>query len=387
MGEYLGTVLLVLGDEDRPDALACQLQEAGLEAVTATADDALARLEGSAVDVLVASVGCGSPARLAAEALQRDPDIEVVVATGPDGFARALACLRAGASDLVVTPVDGEALRVAVTRAVERRRARGLAREFLGLARSTGLGQLTGSIAHEIANSVAILTSSLDEIARSLATLAELPLRCAQEPGAIGEWWERAGRQALELAREVMAEATEGAQRLKLLAGDLRGMARGDPAARSDVDVGEAIQAALRVARAELTGRVRVALDAPPRMFAHASHGALAQALVHLLVRAAQAMAAAGRRRGDVQVRARRMGAAVQVEVEDDVTPASADEAPRHLAPYLPAGALGRLGALGLAVARDLVERQGGSLQARPCPAGGTMFELRLPAVGVGPAH
>jgi len=381
VGEYRATVLLALADEDGPEALAQRLREAGLDVVSGGTGGELAFLDGHAIDVLVASAPIrAAPIELVVEALRRDPGLEVVVATAQDSFEHALSCLRAGASDIVGLPIDGEALLFAVTRALERRRSRSLARELLAVAPATGLGQLTGSIAHEIANPVAILTSCLDAAAQSLAVLAELRSLAPQEAGPLKAWWERTGREAFEQANEVTAEAQEGAQRLKVLARDLRGMARCDASAVGELEVGEAIEAALRVARAELTSHVKVEVEVPRRTLVRASRGALTQALVHLFVRAAQAARAAGVRRGHVDVRVHEREDTILVEVEDDIAPAKEEAAARYLAPYLPAGTPAGAGALGLAVARDLVERQGGSLTARPRQGGGTVFELRLHA-------
>jgi hypothetical protein len=72
----------------------------------------------------------------------------------------------------------------------------------------------------------------------------------------------------------------------------------------------------------------------------------------------------------------------VLVEVEGGSAPAPEPEA-RHLAHFLPPGAPACWQTLGLAVARELIERQGGTLHVRPCgqgSLGGMALEVRLPA-------
>lgn len=379
MEEHGATVLLAVAEEDEAEALA-RLREARLHVLSADTADAVAAVGRSSVDVLVvASPICAAPNEVVREAFRLDPGVEIVMATVRADFENALACLRAGASDIIAMPIEGAALLSAVHRALERRRARGLAQELLGVARSTGLGELAGSIAHEIANPIAILAPGLDAAAQSLATLAELGSLGA-EGSAVQAWWERSGRGALEQASEVVSEAQEAARRLKIIARDLRALATCDPSALADCDVAETVEAALRVARAELTLRVKVAVDVPRGLVVHASRCALMQALVHVLVRGAHVVHDAGLRRGNILVRARDRGATVSIEVEDDVSPPRTPGAARFLEPYLPAGAPVGSGALGLAVARDLVERQGGSVSARPTPGGGTLFDLQLPS-------
>jgi len=383
VGEHLWSVLLALEERVRLDELAHALRDASVGVERAAVADALARIDAAPVDVLVADVrSCVGPASLASEARRRAPEIEVVAVAGSKALALVLEALRAGASDVVATPLDTGALAAAVTRAVERRRVRGLAARILDLARNAALGQLTGGIAHEVTNPVAALLSGSSAIAEGVEQLAALDsISTADDAGeALRSWWKRAGRAALEHVREASGDVTAGAERLKTLARDVRGIARADPAVVTLYEVGDAIHAALRMARAELVSQAQVVLDDPAGICAVANRDALAHALVHLLVRAPAAAQAAGRRRANVRLRARRDGATTVIEVEDDVPPAPRDEAWRLLAPHLPAGMPPGPGALGLAVARDLVERQGGTLEAHPRAGGGTIFELRLPA-------
>jgi len=187
-------------------------------------------------------------------------------------------------------------------------------------------------------------------------------------------------RTALDQALESAGEALMGAKRLRLLARDLRAIFHSDPAAVSATDVAEAVAMAMRLGRAEITNPVHGAVEVPAGVTAVASPGSLAEALLNVLRRAAQAVEASGRRRGAVRVGARQHGDELLIEIEDDAASAG-DRGLRHLAAWLPPGLAPGPGAYALVAARDLVERQGGTLSAQPAASGGTVLRITLPAI------
>jgi signal transduction histidine kinase len=348
--------------------------------VKGAGDDVLRHLgERAAFDALVVSSGTVPHLPAFVEEVRRgDPALEVVVVVATGDLRSGLACLRAGASDLLEAPLDRAALVAAAQRAVARRGAAALAGDWLRLARAAGLGQLIGTIAHEIANPVSIVTSSLNATNEDLTALDGLEnVAGAEAAGALTAWWDADGRKTVGDMRELTVEALEGVQRLKLLARDLRAIARADATAPALLEVGEAVQAALRVARSEVSGHARVSVELPPGLAVRARPGALVEALLHVILNAAHR--AAGRARGDIVVRARREEQVVLVEVEGDGELVD-DPAARHLAPFLPLGAPACRQAMGLAVARELIEQQGGGLRARRGAQGGWVLEVRLVA-------
>jgi signal transduction histidine kinase len=373
-------VVLLLEGRDDADTLARALRDRGLEVAVAPVHEAAARLAADSPDVVVAPASaCGTADDPLDTARRREPPVEVVLLCAPSEFAHALACLRRGAGDLVAAPADPSALAAAVVRARARQRTARLASEVSALARSAALGRLHGGLAHEIANPVAVIASSLSAVQDALATMPKLDALGGAGQGAAeaARWWHAEGRRALDGAREALVEAEEGLDRLKHLSRDLRLIARADPAALAPVDVSGPVQGALRVGRAEVMSRAAVAVDLEPGLVALASAGALSQAVLQLVVRAAHAVGVGGRRRGHVRIRGRRELDAIVLEVEDDggetedpLWPALGDALPPD-APHGP-------DVVGLAVARELVLRQGGALAVRRPEGGGTVVELRL---------
>ncbi|HEX7624075.1 MAG TPA: hypothetical protein VF400_10935 [Anaeromyxobacteraceae bacterium] len=363
----VGSVLLALAEEENPAELAHELRGAGLDALAASPGcppDLLG------IDVLVvgARVHPWCPAWLAG-AERRHPGLQVVVASDDAGLPAAVRALREGASDLLACPLVPAQLHDAVLRALARRDASASDEHTPEQARWVEMGRLAGGLAHELSNPLAIILSALTGLEDALETVALAVPSTAS-----------AARDSLELARETTGEALVGAKRLRLLARDLRAIFRSDPAAVSSTDVAEAVATALRVGRAELASHAQVVVEVPAGVTAVASPGSLAEAILNVLRRAAQAIEASGRRRGVVRVGARQHGDEVLIDIEDDAA-VVADPALRYLAAWLPAGLAPGRGAHALLAAHDLVVRQGGALSAHPAASEGTVIRIALPAI------
>ncbi|GAA0647606.1 HAMP domain-containing sensor histidine kinase [Streptomyces thermocarboxydovorans] len=163
--------------------------------------------------------------------------------------------------------------------------------------------------------------------------------------------------------------------RLQQLAADLLLLARldaGEKPAGTPVDL-----AAL--AREESAGRTGVAVDAEPVEVA-GSRGQLGRLLANLLDNAQR------HARETVTVTVRREGGRAVLGVADDGEGVPEADRERIFERFVRLDAArsrddGGAG-LGLAIARDVAVRHGGTLTVGDAPAGGALFELRLPVVG-----
>jgi signal transduction histidine kinase len=99
----------------------------------------------------------------------------------------------------------------------------------------------------------------------------------------------------------------------------------------------------------------------------------LRQALVNLVLNAVQAASP----RGHVQVAARREGATVVIDVEDDGAGVPEAVRGRLFEPLITTKDHGN--GLGLALVKRVAERHGGSVAHEPRPGGGARFSFRLP--------
>ncbi|MEW2811837.1 ATP-binding protein [Streptomyces massasporeus] len=168
--------------------------------------------------------------------------------------------------------------------------------------------------------------------------------------------------------------AVEDTVRLQRLAADLLLLARLDAGERpNDARVDLA-----GLAREAAEGRTGVTVDAGPVEVA-GSRGQLGRVLANLLDNAQR------HARSAVTVNVRREGDRAVVGVADDGDGVPEDDRERIFERFVRLDAArsrddGGAG-LGLAIARDVAVRHGGTLTAGRGPAGGALFELRLPLV------
>ncbi|MFI6809835.1 ATP-binding protein [Streptomyces luteogriseus] len=168
--------------------------------------------------------------------------------------------------------------------------------------------------------------------------------------------------------------AVEDTVRLQRLAADLLLLARLDAGERP----GDAKVDLARLAREAAEGRTGVTVDAEPVEVA-GSRGQLGRVLANLLDNAQR------HARSAVTVNVRRAGDRAVVGVADDGDGVPEGDRERIFERFVRLDAArsrddGGAG-LGLAIARDVAVRHGGTLTAGRGPAGGALFELRLPLV------
>ncbi|WP_037680628.1 HAMP domain-containing sensor histidine kinase [Streptomyces griseus] len=168
--------------------------------------------------------------------------------------------------------------------------------------------------------------------------------------------------------------AVEDTVRLQRLAADLLLLARLDAGERrgdARVDLGA-------LAREEAAGRAGVSVEAAGGVEVAGSRGQLQRVLANLLDNARR------HARDAVSVTVRRVGDRAVLEVADDGDGVPEGERERVFERFVRLDAArsrddGGAG-LGLAIARDVAVRHGGTLTVRDAPAGGALFELRLPS-------
>jgi signal transduction histidine kinase len=218
-------------------------------------------------------------------------------------------------------------------------------REAFGQAERAGMAsRMAAMVAHEVRNPLGIIRGAA-ELLRERAT-------------SDGD---------RELVDDVLGEV----HRLNALTDEFLTLGRQSALQRSDVDIGAlARDVCDAVALRYPNGRLTLAVSGDAR--AEADAAKLRQALLNLVLNAAQAVDGAG----EVRVETSTADSVVRVRVSDDGVGVAPEILARLFEPFATGKATGT--GLGLAVARKIAERHGGTL--RHVPTGrGACFELLLP--------
>ncbi len=219
----------------------------------------------------------------------------------------------------------------------------------------SALGALLASVAHELNNPLSVVVGQA-------AMLQELA----------------AGTDAAERAAKIRSAADRCARIVKTFLA----MARSRPPERREVQLNEALQAALDLAVYGLrsTG-VEVELDlAPDLPPIWADPDQMHQVLTNLIINAKQAMQpVAGPRRLSIATRLDADARALLLEVADTGTGVPPEIAGRIFEPFFTTKPAGVGTGIGLAVSRRIVEAHDGEIGVANRPEGGARFTVRLP--------
>ncbi|HEX3696554.1 MAG TPA: ATP-binding protein [Polyangia bacterium] len=243
--------------------------------------------------------------------------------------------------------------------------------------RLASLGTLAAGVAHEINNpltyvlaNVGFVADRLDRLGRSLPS--GVTLKWADELGELGA---------------ALAEAHEGALRVRRIVRDLRILSQNDEEKSVAVDLHRALESAITVALNEIGPRARLVRQFGPVPPVDANEARLAQLFLNLLVNAAQAIrpgaaaAASGSDGNEIRVSTETdaVGRAV-VRVQDTGSGIAGDAIGRVFDPFFTTKPLGGGLGLGLFVCHGIVKALGGDITVDSAPGQGTTFRVTLPA-------
>jgi PAS domain S-box-containing protein len=236
--------------------------------------------------------------------------------------------------------------------------------ELAHVTRVTTMGQLASSLAHE-------LNQPLGAILRN-AEAGELFL---QDPSP-----------DLDELRAILADIRKDNQRAGEVIDRMRDLMKHRKPERRSLDLNLLAGDVVTLMRHDVEKRrVRLALETDPSLPpVHGDRVQLQQVLLNLLLNAMDALDDNPPARRLVTVRARHVGATVEVTVSDTGHGISADKLLRVFEPFFSSKHNG-LG-MGLAISRSIIEAHGGRLWAENNEAGGATFTITLPMAEGGDA-
>jgi signal transduction histidine kinase len=235
-------------------------------------------------------------------------------------------------------------------------------KQLLLADRLASIGQLAAGVGHEINNPLAYVVGNLRFIQEELLRL--------QGPGEDPE------RQEL---MDALAEAREGAERVRLIVQDLKSVAREDDMALGPVDLAAVVRTAAKIAGAELRPRARVVLACEGLPPVQGNVLRLGQVFLNLLINAAHAIAPGRPEENEVRVEARPSGPGhVTLEVRDTGSGIPPEHLTRIFEPFFTTKPVGVGSGLGLSVCRGIITSLGGHIEVESEVGRGTCFRLTL---------
>jgi PAS domain S-box-containing protein len=241
-----------------------------------------------------------------------------------------------------------------------------LQRQVTQADRLAAIGRLAASVAHEINNPLAYTVEALVLAGEALAQLELGP-----GPGAAAP--------AVERLRRLIADAAEGADRVRFITRDLKAFSRADEEAPHILELNRAVSAAVKLVAKRTGTRAQIDLQLGVEVMVCADENRLVQIFVNLLLNAADALPAQNQARNRIRVSSRTEGNVAVVEVADNGPGIQPAVRARVFEPFFTTKPVGEGTGLGLFVTRNLVDAIGGTITVGEAPEGGALFSVRLP--------
>jgi signal transduction histidine kinase/CheY-like chemotaxis protein len=232
--------------------------------------------------------------------------------------------------------------------------------------RLVAMGTLSAGVAHEINNPLTYVVSAVEHLEGLLrASPAGLPAA------------------ATEAALGVLAEAREGAERVRLIVRDLRTLSRVDDIRVERVELLPVLDFAVGISRNELKHRARLVKEYGPLPAVMGNAAKLGQVFLNLLINAAQAIPPGRVDWNEVRLSTfTDAGGRAVIEVRDTGTGVPPEVAARIFEPFVTTKRLGEGTGLGLSICRAVITSLGGEISFEDAPDRGAIFRVALPAAG-----
>jgi len=262
----------------------------------------------------------------------------------------------------VARGVDGSKVLVGIIRDVTERRR--LQTQVVLGDRLASVGTLAAGVAHELNGPLAYVLSNLElagEALRDVASSMQSPI-------------------VRELV-DAVADARDGAERMRRIVRELRIFARARDERREIVSLRRVIEVATNMTMNELRHRATLVTNYGPAPEIVADESRLAQVFINLLVNAAQSIPDGHADRNEIRVTLSTdvEGRAV-AEVSDTGCGIPRDAQSRIWDPFFTTKPIGVGPGLGLSICHEIVTSMGGTIGVESEPGKGSTFRVVLPA-------
>lgn len=243
--------------------------------------------------------------------------------------------------------------------------------------RTTALGMLAASVAHEINNPLTYILSYADQIERGMERLQRLT-----PPTEDG----REARALLETLREDFQTLRMGTERIATITRELRTFNHPGDKQRIAVDARGIVRSVLQLVGQELEARARLHLELRETEPVAAHPSRLMQVVLNLVMNAMQSLPAAAAHEQRISIATATRGGQVIIEVGDSGPGVPLAQRERIFEPFVTTKPIGEGTGLGLFVCRNIVRGYSGEVTVHDRPGGGALFRVTLPVAAALPA-
>lgn len=228
--------------------------------------------------------------------------------------------------------------------------------------RMASLGTLAAGVAHEVNNPLAYVLASLELASRRVAELRA------------------SGAPAADALSKSIANARDGAERVRVIVRDLRTFSHGDEDRRGPVDLQGVLESAVNLSMSHIKHRARLERRYEPVPPVLGNETRLGQVFLNLLVNAAQAIPEGRAADHRITIATRADGERVVVEVSDTGTGIAPEIRDRIFEPFVTTKPASIGTGLGLSISYGIVAALGGEIMVDSTPGAGSTFRVVLPA-------
>ncbi len=293
-----------------------------------------------------------------------------------------------------VIPIEIEGKTFLLEGFVDISERKALEAQLIHSEKMASIGQLAAGVAHEINNPTGFVASNLNTLSEYtgdvVAVLKEcgcLLSLCEELDGKAGEiagnakhlWQENDIDYVLQDLDNLIKESIEGTDRIRKIVGDLKDFSRTDKHEVEEININEAIDKTLNVAWNEIKYKAEVVKEYGDLPYITCLAGQIDQAILNILVNAAQAM----KEKGTITIRTYAKDENVCVEISDTGVGIPPDIQKKIFDPFFTTKPVGKGTGLGLNITYNIIRQHNGDITVRSKPGEGTTFTISLPINGL----
>jgi nitrogen-specific signal transduction histidine kinase/CheY-like chemotaxis protein len=258
----------------------------------------------------------------------------------------------------------------------ERRR---MENQLIFAGRMAAVGTLAAGVAHEINNPLAYIVANIDFVRHQMTTFASRITRSGASIGSSGDLGH-----TMDEAGEALAEARQGAERVRNIVRDLRVFARGDEEQSGPVALRRVLDSSINIAWNEIRHRARLVKDYGDTPMVEGNESRLGQVFLNLLLNAAHAIPEGETERNEIRVSTRTDGRGhAVVEIRDTGSGIPADIRDKIFDPFFTTKSASEGTGLGLWICSGILGALGGDIGVDSDIGRGSSFRVTLPPVAI----